>query len=69
MPQRCWEEARVLGRELANGSSRHLADKLRQLDRYFELGRAPEEEAIHMLLRGLVSALGDDDDDDGDDDA
>jgi len=66
MTERAWEEARALGRELAPLSfirPGELVARLRELDRHFELGRAPEEEAIHLLLVGLVAVLPDEDDD------
>ena len=61
MSQRCWEETRYLGRELSDlsPSRRHLVARLRELDRYFALGTTPEQEAVHILVSGLLAALED----------
>jgi hypothetical protein len=58
--KRCWEEARRLGAALA--ASPHfgraeLAADLREVDRHFESPHAPEEEAMHTFLGGVVAAL------------
>lgn len=57
--KRCWEETRRLGSALAASphSGRELAVELRELDKDFELCTSPEEEAVHVLLDGLVAAL------------
>jgi len=66
---RAWEETHQLGRRLAELDAitgKKLCARLRDLDRHFELGRAPEEEAVHLLLVGLIAVLPDADDDDDD---
>jgi hypothetical protein len=57
---RCFDEARHLGVALAaspNIAKSDLVADLVHLDQYFEVPQSAEEEAVHILIGGVVAAL------------